>query len=172
MRSKAPKSRTSSTVTHLLRQLPISVNIKSHRHLDSPLQPFPYAWDKETTAHAGIKAQASSGAQRLHQLPQCEIECVPPRHRRKTRLTCSHECCGSHPICTRCEARGSACSYDVTEGLTKRQQQRLDLSAQVDKLERAMTLLNYLRRGSDEEGMPNLHSQHLLRFSLQCNGIS
>ncbi|KAF2217872.1 hypothetical protein CERZMDRAFT_4540, partial [Cercospora zeae-maydis SCOH1-5] len=71
---------------------------------------------------------------------------------RSAKLKCS----GQHPKCARCRDRDLVCEYDVSEGMTKRQQLRHDLSDRSLELERAMGVLTHMQQASDHEAAESL----------------
>ncbi|KAF2164524.1 hypothetical protein M409DRAFT_56366 [Zasmidium cellare ATCC 36951] len=67
------------------------------------------------------------------------------------------KCSGQRPSCTRCTTRGQKCSYEVAkEGLTKREFFRDKHQEQQKELKAALTILEILREGSDQEAAATL----------------
>lgn len=62
------------------------------------------------------------------------------------------QCSATRPVCDRCLDRDLACIYDASEGMTKRQQERVDLIDSGEQLHRCGILLDFLRRARIEEG--------------------
>ncbi|GIZ43296.1 hypothetical protein CKM354_000652800 [Cercospora kikuchii] len=73
-----------------------------------------------------------------------------------TCRTAKLKCSGQHPTCARCRDRELVCEYDVSEGMTKRQQLRNDLSDRSLELERAMGVLTHMQQASDHEAAESL----------------
>lgn len=62
------------------------------------------------------------------------------------------KCNGKHPSCARCQAGGVQCVYDVTsEGITKMQDLQQKLESKSQDLIRAMTIINVMQQGSDQD---------------------
>lgn len=68
-------------------------------------------------------------------------------------FSCAIQCSSTRPVCDRCLDRKLACVYDVTEGMTKRQQDRVDLLDSGEQLHRRRMLLQFLQRARIEEGI-------------------
>lgn len=68
-------------------------------------------------------------------------------------FSCAIQCSSTRPVCDRCLDRKLACVYDVTEGMTKRQQDRVDLLDSGEQLHRRRMLLQFLQRSRIEEGI-------------------
>ncbi|EMF15565.1 uncharacterized protein SEPMUDRAFT_147409 [Sphaerulina musiva SO2202] len=66
------------------------------------------------------------------------------------------KCSSTRPVCDRCLDRKLACVYDVTEGMTKRQQDRVDLLDSGEQLHRRRMLLQFLQRARIEEAVEML----------------
>lgn len=69
---------------------------------------------------------------------------------RADSLSC--QCSGKHPICARCQVRGTECRYDVQEeGMTRREHLRHELNDQKHELDRKTAILRVMQTGSDHE---------------------